>query len=153
VLIVTIRPHLSVTLTHSWTQDSRYKWLSQSNTFRSLFNAVYRVVVWKFHSTHTMMLLKAQLFFHIASIFVDSFLPPLDKGMYSVPEKVSTPPAHQLEHSILQCLSHHWCNGDLMDFFFFKGQTSYSLMVWGLDCRVAAVSIHILWWFGGHRLS
>jgi len=42
----------------------------------------------------TVMLLKAQLFFHIVSIFVDSFLRPLDKGMYSVPVKVSTPPAH-----------------------------------------------------------
>jgi hypothetical protein len=52
----------------------------------------------------TMLLLKAQLFFHIVSIFVDSFLPPLDKGMYSLSGKVSTPPAHQLAHSILQCL-------------------------------------------------
>jgi len=41
----------------------------------------------KISQSVTVMLPKAQLFFHIASISVDSFLPSLDKGMYSVPEQ------------------------------------------------------------------
>lgn len=67
----------------------------------------------------TVTLMKAQLFFHVASIFVDIFLPRLDKGMYSVPGKVSIPPAGQLAHCILQCLIMVVMVPSLTCFFFF----------------------------------
>ena len=59
--------------------------------------------------------LKAQLFFTVVAIFVDSLLPPLNMSIfYQI--KAAVPFSHSLAHGVVP-VHFHWCNSVLTGFF------------------------------------
>ena len=85
------------------------------------------------HSQQNIKKKKHKIIFQCSFHLVNSILPPLTRGMYSVPIEVFLPPLPPLTYDILQ-----WLVDGVMVFqdFFLKDQAFDILMVQGENCRV-----------------